>query len=110
MRYIVLVVLLVAGTHAEGAADDYSEQLRQYDQRMAEARQREADQAWKSWLPSIVIVILLFVYLTYSQAAARRRVDALVEHSRRDIERTISQNQEIIELLKSINDRLEKGT
>ena len=111
--YVTLLLSMIAATHpaiAQEAADDYEQQLREYDQRVAEAQQWESQQQWKRLTPLFVIFGFLFIYLVYSQIAARRKYNAIMLQSQQNFDRAIQQNQEMINLLKSIDERLERGT
>lgn len=130
MRLLIVATLLlgiaasVNPAYAQEAADDYEQQLLEYDQRVAEmeqweaearqweadARQWEAQRGWKRWIPVGVISAVLFIYLVYSQVAARRRYDAVMQQSQQNMDEAVKQNQAMIDLLKSINDRLGQDT
>ena len=124
MRLLIVITLLLGAAatarpaRAQVELDDYEQemrayeeqQMRAYDQRVAEAQQRETEQRWKRWLPPAVILAVLIVYLAYSQITNRRRYDTMRLHSQQHMDVAIQQNQEMIDLLKSINDRLAQDT
>lgn len=103
-----LLLTLRLPAAAEPAADDYAQQLREYDRRVQEQKELDSQRARTIWMPLAIIFGALFVYLIYSQIAARRRFQFLMNRSRIDVDRTLEQNQRMIELLESIDRKLDR--
>lgn len=111
---VFLAALVAPALHALAqektqTAQSYAEQLAEYDRRVAQEREWEAERGRTWWVFPAITLAVLIAYLIYSQAAARKRVNDLVAASRMDVERAARQNEQIIELLKSIDDRLGRG-
>ena len=140
MRVLVFIILLVgsvvtaSSTIGQTTTDDYDRQLREYDQRVADAQELENERQSQDWGYLIVIAGILIVFLVLSHYGTRRRVKPLIEQSKQQfdqslqqieksleqskqqfeqslqqIEKSLEQGQEIIELLKSIDERIGKG-
>lgn len=100
-RMILFSTLLLVSqptAAAEPAADDYAQHLRQYDRRVQEQKEIYERQARTRWIP-LVIFSGAIAYLIYSQIAARRRFQAVMDRSRIDVDRMHEQNQRMIELM-----------
>ena len=119
MRQTRIIVVLVsflfglADAHGqqtpESATDSYAQQLKEYDRRVKEQQLAANQQSRNIWLPLAIIYGAGFAFLTYSQSRARRQLQSTIERSRADVQRSLDQGERTIELLESINRKLDRA-
>jgi hypothetical protein len=90
------------------SADTYTRQLQEYDRRVEEQRKTAEQQARSHWVAILGVPAVFLLFLVYSQISGRRQFRALVERSREDINRGSQQTERMLELLESINRKLER--
>ena len=110
MKHMVeglLLALAIVSTSAGTAQppDSYERQLTEYDRRVQEQRQYERQHE----LVLYSVLALICLALVYYMVWATRRYKALRQQNQEFMDRALAQNERMIQILESINERLKGG-
>jgi hypothetical protein len=97
------------------SADTYARQLQEYDRRVEEQRKAAEQHTRNYWVAVVAVPAVFLLFLVYSQISGGRQFRAimeksrdLMERSRDDVNRAAQQSQRILELLESIDRKLDR--
>ena len=108
MSQLAIALLLVVATgtaQARTPIDQYERQLGEYDRRVEEQRRHDRQQALVLY---VALAALCFLGVSYTIWAVRRN-NAARKQNQEFMDRAMAQNEQMIQLLESINERLRGG-
>jgi flagellar biosynthesis/type III secretory pathway M-ring protein FliF/YscJ len=113
MRVLLICLLFVTPStgRAQAVSDDYARYLQEYDRRLEEQRPLADQQDRRGWGITTPVGAFLVILFISAQVAVRRRfrrVQALNQKPLALVEQSVQQNQRMIELLESIDRKLDK--